>query len=194
MAKKKNWITKAEEQQIIKTYELHKGEIIPYGDEENHQYEVTTVRKSGNKSLGLITISPEYTDNHDYPRILVAHSDAKGMRTFVDVWDRHADGTIYWRYRNPINVPISDRDYIEELKSELSYAKGKLSILQRQYQNIIETQSTTKPAGRKPNPEKLDDQAKKIKELIDEGLGEKEIINKLGIIRSTYFRKKKRLD
>ena len=112
------------------------------------------------------------------------------MRTFVDVWDRHADGTLYWKYRNPINVPISDRDYIEELKTKLSQAEGKILILQKKYQNIIETQSATKPAGRKPNPEKLDDQAMRRKELIDEGLGEKEIINKLCISRSTYFRMK----
>ena len=181
---------KKEEQQIICTYELYKQKIIPYGDSADHMYKITTVRKSGDKSLGLITISAEYTDNHDYPRILVAHSDAKGKRTFIDVWDRHVDGTIYWKYRNPINVPISDRDYIEALKTKLSQAEGKISILQRKYENIIETQSTTKPAGRKPNPEKLDDQAMRIKELIDEGLGEKEIINKLCISRSTYFRMK----
>ncbi len=146
---KRNWITKSEEKQIIATYERFKGEIIPYGDTSEHMYEITTVRKAGDRSLGLITIMSDYDpEQKELPRILVRHSDANGKRTFTDVWDRDYKGKIYWRFRNPAGIPA--------------------------------------------HPKKLDEQAAKVKELLDQGLGEKEITEKLGIGRATFYRLKKR--
>ncbi len=188
--KKKNWISKEEEQQIISTYELYKGEIVPYGNPDENMYEITTVRKSGN--IALITISAEFSPDNDYPRILVKHSDANGKRTFTDVWDRNWSGQLYWRFRNPADVPISDRDFIESLESKTSIAEGKVNLLQKKYQNLIDT-TTTKPSGRPPHPEKLDEQAARIKELLDQGLSEKEITEMLGIGRATFYRMKKRI-
>ena len=191
--KRKDWITKAEEKRIIETYESVKGEIIPYGNED-HVYEIATVRASRKGALALITIVPESDPEkkHDYPRIFVRHSDAKGRRTFIDVWDRDYNGEIFFSYRNPSDVPVSDRDVIEELRRKVSSLEGRISILNKKYQNINDTISMTKPAGRKPHPEKLDEQAKKVQELIDQGLSEKDITERLGIGRATFYRMKKR--
>ena len=139
---KGNWITKAEEKLIISTYEGYKGEIVPYGEPNEHQYEILSVRKSGEGRIGLITIKPEFNidkPDEDKPRILVAHSDSTGKRTFVDVWDRDYIGKLYWRFRNPINIPISDRERITELENENSRLQGRILILKKKYQNIIET-------------------------------------------------------
>ncbi len=192
--KRENWITKAEEKVIISTYEGFKGEIIPYGDPNDHMYEITTVRRAGDRSLGLITIKSEYIpEQKEQPRILVQHSDAEGKRTFTDVWERNSLGKLYWKYRNPVGVPISTRDAIDEKEHEISTLKGKLSILEIKYQKLIETAGATKPAGRPSHPEKLDAQAARVKELINQGLSEKEITEQLGIGRATYYRMKKRV-
>ena len=50
----------------------------------------------------------------------------------------------------------------------------------------------TKPAGRKPHPEKLDERADQIHKLISEGKTDKEVMKELGISRATYYRTKKR--
>jgi len=192
--KKKAWITKAEEKRIIEAYESVKGEIVPYGNED-HVYEIKTVRASGKGALALITIFPESdTENkHDYPRIFVRHSDAKGKRTFIDVWDRDYNGEIFFSYRNPSDVPVSDRDVIEEFRRKVSSLEGRISILNKKYQNINDTATITKPAGRKPHPERLDEQARKVQDLIDQGLSEKDITERLGIGRATFYRMKKRV-
>lgn len=191
---KKAWITKAEEKRIIEAYESVKGEIVPYGNED-HVYEIKTVRASGKGALALITIFPESdTENkHDYPRIFVRHSDAKGKRTFIDVWDRDYNGEIFFSYRNPSDVPVSDRDVIEEFRRKVSSLEGRISILNKKYQNINDTATVTKPAGRKPHPERLDEQARKVQNLIDQGLSEKDITERLGIGRATFYRMKKRV-
>lgn len=194
---KGDWITKSEEQQIIRTYEGFKGEIIPYGEPNEHTYEITTVRKAGKQSLGLISIRPDFDPNSkEMPRIFVSHSDAKGKRVFIDVWDRDYDGKLYWRFRNPIDVPISDREKIRELETKVNQLEGRLMILQRKYQNvepISGTESTPKPFGRPAHPEKLDEKAAKIQELIDKGLSEKEILEQLCIGRTTFYRLKRRI-
>lgn len=191
---KKTWITKAEEKRIIEAYESVKGEIVPYGNED-HVYEIKTVRASGKGALALITIFPESdTENkHDYPRIFVRHSDAKGKRTFIDIWDRDYNGEIFFSYRNPSDVPVSDRDVIEEFRRKVSSLEGRISILNKKYQNINDTATVTKPAGRKPHPERLDEQARKVQNLIDQGLSEKDITERLGIGRATFYRMKKRV-
>ncbi len=142
---KRNWITKSEEKQIITAYEGFKGEIIPYGDTNEHMYEITTVRKAGDRSLGLITIMSDYDpEQKELPRILVRHSDANGKRTFTDVWDRDYKGKIYWRFRNPAGTPISDRDYIRELEHKVSAAEGRALRFQREYQDIVDTVGSKK--------------------------------------------------
>ena len=196
MDKRKTWITKEEEKMIISTYALHSGEIVPHGDPTEHQYEILSACHSRTGRCGLITIRPEFSiDNpmEDKPRILVSHSDSTGKIVFKDVWERDFEGKLYWRFRNPINIPISDRDRIVELENENDRLKGKLMILEKKYQNIIDTIDVAKPAGRKPNPEKLDAKAATIKELLDQGLSEKEITEQLHIGRATFYRMKKRL-
>ncbi len=196
MDKRKTWITKEEEKMIISTYALHSGEIVPHGDPTEHQYEILSACHSRTGLRGLIAIRPEFSIDkpiEDKPRILVSHSDSTGKIVFRDVWERDFEGKLYWRFRNPINIPISDRDRIVELENENSMLKGRLLILEKKYQHIIDTVAVTKPAGRKPNPEKLDAQAAKVKELLDQGLGEKEITEQLQIGRATFYRMKKRL-
>lgn len=179
----KKWITKAEEKQIIQTYELYKGEIVHYQDKE-HIYEITTVRRSGRKKCALIKVEPEADPYiHDMPRIMVRHSDSNGQTIFVDVWDRDTEGKLYWKYRNPINVPLSDREAIRQIEE-------KMDRIKKEYQKIKETK-VTKPAGRKPHPEKLDENARKIRDLLEQGYKEKDIIKKMKISRATYYRYKK---
>ncbi len=180
----KKWIAKAEEKQIIKAYEYYKGEIVPYGDIP-HTYEVLTVRKTGNGCLSLIRIMEEQDRLSKSPRILVRHTDSKGFHTFTDVWERDEKGNLYWKFRNPSNVPLSDREAIALYEEEMA-------VMRREYHKIIDTKH--KPAGRRPHPEILDEKARKVHELILKGYKEKEITEMLGIGRATYYRLKRRLN
>ncbi len=88
---------------------------------------------------------------------------------------------LYWKFRNPADVPLSDREAVAQYEEEME-------AMRREYHKFTDTK--TKPAGRKPHPEKLDEKAQKIRELSDKGLKEKEITEMLGIGRATYYRLK----
>ena len=190
---KKKWLTKAEEQQILKTYEWYKGEFQPYEGIE-HCYEIPGVRKAG--QLALIRIERDSLSPNEF--ILVMHTDGEGKKTFIDTWQKIKAGKLLWKYRNYVDEPISDRAAIEDYKKQIKELEEQVKSLQdelksQKMNHIVETEPAgqVKHAGRKPDPEKLAENAGKVKTLLERGFKEKEIIKKLKISRASYYRYKK---
>ena len=193
---RKKWITKEEEKMILRTYRLHNREIVPWGDPRDHQYEILPIRRTGKDRAAIISIRAEFNPEKPFEeksRIIVSHSDSFGKVTFRDIWDRDSSGKLYWRFRNPVKVPISDREEIDNLEFTIEQLAEKVDFWEKKYRHLYNTMVETKPAGRPPHPEKLDEQAAKVKELLNQGLGEKEITEQLQISRATFYRMKKRI-
>lgn len=176
------WITKAEEARIIEAYSIRKGDIKPH-DKLAHTYVYQPAAKTGSLALIRIEQEPHRIDGTT-GRIIVRHSDATGKTVAVDAWVKDREGVYQWFCRNPTDMPLSDKAVIEDYERQMAG-------MQEQYQKFKDIR-VTKPAGRKPHPEKLDDQARKVQELIDQGKKEKEIIEELEISRATYYRAKRR--
>lgn len=70
----------------------------------------------------MIKISQDTIEAPDYfrktGRIIVSHTQSNGKRTYVDVWERDRNDNLQFRFRNLWNQPLSDADYIKDLKKE----------------------------------------------------------------------------
>ena len=67
--------------------------------------------------------------------ILVYHSDSTGKRTFVDLWDK-SDSALTWRFRNPNNMPFTDRAVIADMEREITELKEKGRVLENELREI----------------------------------------------------------
>ena len=179
----KKWITKTEEARIVDAYSIRKGDIKPH-DKLAHTYVYQPAAKAGSLALIRIEQEPHQIDGTT-GRIIVRHSDATGKTVAVDAWAKDRDGVFQWVCRNPAGMPLSDKGVMEDYERQMAE-------MQEQYQKLKNTR-VTKPAGRKPHPEKLEEQTKKVQALIGQGKKEREIIEELGISRATYYRAKRRL-
>lgn len=178
----KKWITKKDEKSIIAAYSIRPGDIIPY--ELEHTYEYVPAVKAG--KAAMISLKPEIKGSVITGRVIVSHSDSEGRIVCVDVWRKDDQGIFRWFCRNPADKPLSDYEVFNDLERQIDLMKS-------EYRKLKDTTAkSTKPAGRRPNPAKLNEQAKQIQELINKGLKEKEILKIMKISRATYYRAKKR--
>ena len=179
----KKWITKAEENRIIDAYSIRKGDIKAH-EELEHTYIYQPAARAG-KAAQIRLEQELHPIDGTTGRILVRHSDNSGKTVAVDAWAKDRDGVYQWICRNPAGMPLSDQAIIEDYER-------KMDAMRAEYHKIKDTK-ITKPAGRRPHPEKLDEQSKRVHELIDQGKKEQEITKELGISRATFFRAKKRI-
>ena len=126
---RRKWITKAEERQILRAYERYAGEFQPYEDVE-HFYEIPGVRKVTGRIAGIRFEKEPKPMIGKNARIFVHHTDGKGLIMFIDVWERDKDGKLLWKYRNPANLPLSDREVIKEYEREIEYLEELVKKLQ----------------------------------------------------------------
>lgn len=198
----KKWITKSEIAQIINTYSIRKDEFEPVSN-INYCYQSKLIKGY------IITLSEEQNNIEKTGRIIVMHTQDNGKRTYTDVWERNKDNNMQFRFRDLWNQPLSDAEYIKDLErqiEELKQAGIKLqSQLQENHKLIIDTcepiqqQEQHKPkhnergAGRKPSQERLN-AIEQMQELLESGMSEQDIMNKLGISRATFYRYKKSIN
>ncbi len=198
----KKWITKAEVTRIIETYSIRKDEFEPVSN-INYCYQSKLIKGY------MITLSEEQNNIEKTGRIIVTHTQDNGKRTYTDVWERNKDNNLQFRFRDLWNQPLSDVEYIKDLErqiEELRQAGIKLqSQLQENHKLITDTyepiqqQEQHKPkhnergAGRKPSQERLN-AIEQMQALLESGMNEQDIMNKLGISRATFYRYKKSIN
>lgn len=92
----------------------------------------------------------------------------------------------------PQRSPEQLQQEITSLKSENKALQAQVSALTEKYEGLLEkTKHNARGAGRKPDPQHLNSQAKKVQELLDVGKTPIEVQEALGISRSTFFKYKK---
>lgn len=200
----KKWITKAEITKILNTYSVKNGEFISVDKTENF-YKSQVVHGY------IISIAEEKISGEKTGRILVSHTRANGKRTYQDAWERDENGDLQFCFRNLWNQPFSDAECIRDLEEQIQQLKEAGRKLQEQLDNQkqitsektntesqklnTETKHNARGAGRKRLGEspKTIEKLNQVKELLDKGFEEQEIMEKLGISRATFYRYKKNL-
>ena len=179
-------IKKSEIKEILAAYSVRKDEFIPVTDNGN-------MYKSRFARGYHITITAEADG-----RISVSHSDRKGYRTHIDLWQRTENG-LEWFCRNTIDVPLSDREVIRELEKQISELKVAGRKLQAQVTEQAkpepkqEYQKLSKSAGRPKETARIGKVVEEIRGMIDSGCKDKAIMEQLQITRPTYYRYKRML-
>lgn len=198
----KKWITKLEVKKILNTYSVRKDEFESVSD-INYCYRSKLIRGY------MITISEEQNRFEKTGRIIVTHTRDNGKRTYVDTWERDKGNNLCFLFRNLWNQPLSDAKYIKDLECQIVELKQAGRELQAQMQKnqklITDTQAlgvrpeqpkskhNERGAGRKPSQERLN-AIGRMKELLESGTSEQDIMGKLGISRATFYRYKKSLN
>lgn len=226
---KKKWITKSEILKLLKTYSIRKDEFQPVG-ESGYFFQSQIIKGY------MIKISQDTIEAPDYfrktGRIIVSHTQSNGKRTYVDVWERDRNDNLQFRFRNLWNQPLSDADYIKDLKKEneqliqagrklqeqlatiqheynvsheliidtnneeeVLYLRQKINDLEKKYQQLKNDTHihNARGAGRKPSKERLHS-IDQVKNLLDSGCSDQDIMNLLKISRATFYRYKRSIN
>lgn len=226
---KKKWITKSEILKLLKTYSIRKDEFQPVG-ESGYFFQSQIIKGY------MIKISQDTIEAPDYfrktGRIIVSHTQSNGKRTYVDVWERDRNDNLQFRFRNLWNQPLSDADYIKDLKKEneqliqagrklqeqlatiqheynvsheliidtnneeeVLYLRQQINDLEKKYQQLKNDTHihNARGAGRKPSKERLYS-IDQVKNLLDSGCSDQDIMNLLKISRATFYRYKRSIN
>jgi len=226
---KKKWITKSEILKLLKTYSIRKDEFQPVG-ESGYFFQSQIIKGY------MIKISQDTIEAPDYfrktGRIIVSHTQSNGKRTYVDVWERDRNDNLQFRFRNLWNQPLSDADYIKDLKKEneqliqagrklqeqlatiqheynvsheliidtnneeeVLYLRQQINDLEKKYQKLKNDTHihNARGAGRKPSKERLHS-IDQVKNLLDSGCSDQDIMNLLKISRATFYRYKRSIN
>jgi hypothetical protein len=202
----KKAITKASIKKIIDTYSVRKDEFELIS-------ELSLSYKSKITRNYLIKIEPDEAGK----RIFVYHSNGKGKRQFIDTWENGNNG-LEWLYRNSANEPLSDvktiesyqkemaevekvkaaaRELMEQTKREKAEYEDQIEMLKAEIENlkksriVYDTAKESNKQGRPKETERMKADASKIKELMESGKTNDEIMDILKLKRATFFRLKR---
>lgn len=198
----KKWITKQEISKIINTYSIRKDEFEPVSN-INYCYQSKLIKGY------MITLSQEQNNIEKTGRIIVTHTQDNGKLTYIDIWEHSKNNDLCFKFRNLRNQPVSDAEYIKDLEEQIKALKQAGSEIQSQLhknQKLINdthaaVQQSEQPkhkhnergAGRKPSQERLD-AIEQMRILLESGMNEQDIMDKLGISRATFYRYKKSIN
>lgn len=111
--KKKSGLTRADIERISSAYRLQRNEFRRIEGFETETYE--SIRLKGY----VLSLSEEKIScGEETGRIIVTHTRCDGKISLYDIWERDADGQLQFRFRNPRDIPPTDRDYIRDLEEE----------------------------------------------------------------------------
>lgn len=197
----KYWITLTEVRKILKKYSVRDNEFERV---ENSRYSYL------NRELGyMISLSEDKLSlNKDKKaeRIIVSHTNGNGKIVYMDIWERDSEGRLQFSFRNPANMPVSDREYIKSLEKQIEELRQAGIEYKNKYQKLInENRKTEKGnigseqqavknvrgAGRKKADKAWQENYKIFVELHESKKSMKEIIDIMEIGQATYFRYKK---
>lgn len=192
---RKKWITQADAKKIINTYSIR---IDEFKQVSNINYCYTSTLVKGY----MITLSEEENNVEKTGRIIVTHTRDNGKRTYVDIWGRAKDDrNLCFLFRNLWNQPTSDLEYIKDLERQIEELKQAGKELKAQLNTLTpapcphgeQPKRNERNAGRKPSRERLSAIAQ-MQTLIQSGASEQDIMSKLGISRSTFYRYKRSIN
>lgn len=167
----------AEINMILTTYSVRKNEFKEVAE---YTYLSQFVRGY------MITIAEEFLGHDKTGRILVNHTNQKGIRTFCDIWERDPEKKLYFKFRNPTNCPFSDPYYIKDLEKEVEELREAGRKIQEQLPKHNE-----RNAGRKKTDEKWTKSYLQWVALYEFQKPVKETMKIMGISKATYYRFKK---
>lgn len=117
--KKRTGLTKTDIEKILSIYRLQKNEFRRIEGFEKETYE--SIRLKGY----MVSFSEERVlPNRKTGRVIVTHTRANGKISLYDIWERDGNGELQFRFRNPRDIPLADRDYIRESEEENKRLKG----------------------------------------------------------------------
>ncbi len=211
----KKLILKSEITKILNTYSVRKDEF-----EEIKKENLENYYKSKFARGYYIHISEEIEKSTRTGRIIVKHINGNGKITYNDIWERNEENKLEFIFRNTWNQPISDAEYIRDLKEDVelmreqykkliienknlkeqieNFNKNNSNHLQEEIEKLHqenqklknEKKHNARGAGRKPSQERIN-AIEEVQRLLATGTSENEIMNKLGISKATFYRYKK---
>lgn len=201
MGNRNSRLTKRVINDILSVYSVRKNEFYRVdGDDEAYMNQyikgyMITIRKE------LDDLKDRYTG-----RIIVTHSDDKGVIQYTDIWEQKGDELCFC-YRNLKNTPVQDKEYVKEieqsnrammlagkkLQKEIGELQNEIRELKEKIQDGSSTSKAKGKPGRKPDPDRMHKQVLQLAELTEQGKKEEQICKEMGISRATYFRYKKKL-
>lgn len=220
MARRK-WITKKEITTILKTYSIRKDEFQPFGNDgycyvsryvHGYMISITQELQHGTEKTGRILIThtqgdgritfndiwkrdtdgtlqfcfrnPQNIPPSDAAYIKDLEQQISELKSIVPKLGIQSKG-----YRSEQNGP---QPQIHSLMTENENLRKQIRSLTAENQKLLNnSKHNARGAGRKPDPEHLEAQAKKVRSLLDAGKSTSEIQKIMGISRSSVFRYKK---
>lgn len=224
MAAQKKWITKKEIEKLIRSYSVRPNEFEPFGNEgysfksryaKGYTISLEQEIQHGNEKTGRILVS-HTKGNGERTYCDIWEWDFERNLQFVFRNPRNVPFTDYScihdletqikelkeagcnrqnQLKDSPETPGHLQQELNLLKIENETLRNQVSSLEKKVQELInKTQHNARGAGRKADPQKLEDQAKKLQSLLADGKSASEIQETMGISRSTFFRYKKILN
>lgn len=220
MARRK-WITKKEITTILKTYSIRKDEFQPFGNDgycyvsryaHGYMISITQELQHGTEKTGRILVThtqgngritfndiwkrntdetlqfcfrnPQNIPPSDAAYIKDLEQQISELKSIVQELEIRSKG-----YQPEQNGP---QPQIHSLMTENENLRKQLGSLTAENQKLLNNSKyNARGAGRKPDPEHLEAQAKKVRSLLAAGKSTSEIQKIMGISRSSVFRYKK---
>ena len=213
----RKWITKKEISEILQTYSIKKDEFEQHSIPENYSYQSKYINgymitlqeelQGENEKTGRIIVTHTKTTGHrTFIDIWGRDKNGKIQFQFRNPWNVPASDIHYiqdlikeneqlrqagrelqnqLKEYQKINI---DTEYIKKLEQQNEQLKVKNKKLQ---DRINKTEiHNARGAGRKPSKERLY-AIEIVKEMLNDGRSEQEIMEHLSISRATFFRYKK---
>lgn len=221
MAAQKKWITKKEIEKLIKSYSVRPNEFEPFGTEgysfkskyaKGYTISLEQELQHGSEKTGRILVSHTkgsgertYCDiwEWDFDRNLqfvfrnprnvpfTDYSYIHDLETQIKELKEAGHNQQCQSEESPETLSQLQQE-IHFLKTENESLRSQAASLEKELQKLInKTQHNARGAGRKADPQKLENQAKKVQSLLSDGKSAVEIQEIMGISRSTFFRYKK---
>lgn len=160
---KRKWITKKEVEEILKMYSVRPNEFYSLTDKKL-LYKSNFVRGYYLEILKETLIGRDIIEHTG--RIIVAHSKWSGQRTYTDVWVRDNEGKLQFCSRNLPDEPISDVEFINDLKKENEQLREVRRKLKEQLTKVNENKA-------------MEADTSELKELLDTAIGERDYYKQL---------------
>ena len=154
---RKKWITKKEIEEILKMYSVRTNEFRTLTEKR-------LLYKSNFAKGYYLEILEETLTGRDIVehtgRILVVHSKWCGQRTYTDIWERDKEGNLQFCFRNLLDEPVSDAEFIRDLQKENEQLKEAGRNLKEQLSKVNENKTISTNAA-------------KLRELLDTAISER---------------------
>ena len=214
----KKWITKKEISEILQNYSIQKNEFQQLGDSE-HYYQSKYVKgyvisfseeQQSEEKTGRVIVSHTNTTGKKTFNDIWERKDGNMQFQYRNPWNMPTSDFYYLKDLEKENEQLrqagrelqnklkeyqklnNNTEYIKELEQQNRQLKAENEKLQSQINNtsLMPKIHNARGAGRKPSQERLN-AIEAVREMLNNGSSEQEIMKRLKISRATFFRYKK---